>query len=400
LLRESTRDPSQRIVRTSDRGQRTVRRLVLAAARTAPDEAELQELLRGVDADELCAFAEHHRVVTLLHRRLSGVPGVPDEARDRLATGALAAQAKRLHAQRTLGVLRAWLDVPFLVMKGQVLAAHWYDDPAMREFNDVDVLVEPRNFERAIVELTAAGFRPLATNWHGFLDHEVGEIPLAFESSVVDLHWSVVAVGTSRRELRLPTKELLGRSESIELNGDQVRTFDSADTLLHLCVNTGLDGARRLRGLVDVDTVVRSGGVDLSVFLERADEAGAARLCSGVLQRARTMLHTPVPSAFLSQLSPTRSWLRVNDLADRRRMASRDPRGGIASGLLLASGRRSGAGTLKAYVRAVAREIATRCGMTGLSGAGGELDWRRVPADGDVDAHRRRYLAWVADAAG
>jgi Uncharacterised nucleotidyltransferase len=377
-----------------------VRKLVLAAVRAAPDEAELEELVRGVDADALCAFAEHHRVVALLHRRLRGVPGLPTAARDRLAAGSLAAQAKRLHAQRTLAVLSASLDVPFLVMKGQVLAAHWYDEPALREFNDVDLLVEPRNFGRALDELSAAGFRPLATNWHGFLEHQVAEIPLAFESSMVDLHWDVVALGSSRREIRLPAQELLRRGESIELNGGRVLTLDPADTLLHLCINQGLGGARRLRGLVDVDTVVRSGRVDLPVLAERAHEAGAARLCSAVLQRARTMLHTPVPSAFLAGLSPTRSWLRVNDVADRWRVATRDSHSGIASGQLLAAGRRSRVGTLKALVRSMSCDIATRLGRPGLAGADGELDWRRVPDDGDVNAHRRRYLAWVDETAG
>ena len=62
------------------------------------------------------------------------------------------------------------------------------------------------------------------------------------------------------------------------------------DTLVHLCVNTGLDGGRRLRGLIDVDTVLQSGRIDVAELTARSHHTGTGRLCAAVLQRASTVL--------------------------------------------------------------------------------------------------------------
>ena len=47
-------------------------------------------------------------------------------------------------------------------------------------------------------------------------------------------------------------------------------TLDAEDTLLHLCINGGLDGAAALIRIVDIDVVARSGRVDWTQFADRA----------------------------------------------------------------------------------------------------------------------------------
>ena len=182
----------------------------------------------------------------------------------------LRAQAKRLDAKRTLWVLQGALDVPFLVVKGPVLSSYWYADGQVREFSDLDVLVAPADFGRVVDVLFEEGAMPRATNWHGFRRLEVAEIPLALGATTIDLHWDLVALGEDRRDIRLPVHELFDDSVEVQVGERDVRTLCPVDTLLHLCVNAGLDGAHRLRSLIDVDTVVRSGRVDLDEFAARA----------------------------------------------------------------------------------------------------------------------------------
>ena len=286
--------------------------------------------------------------------------------------------------------------MPALVIKGHVLAADWYDNPMTRDFNDIDVLVDPADFGHAVKALESLGIEAATTNWHGFLEHEVAEVPMRLRGTIVDLHWHVVAIGLVRRHLRLPTAELIERSVSTSVDKVNLRTLNPVDTLLHLCVNSGLDGGRRLRGLLDIDAVVRSGRVDLTEFASRARHAGARRLCSAMLQRSSSLIDTPVSRDLLVELAPTRAWLIANRAIERTGVGSRRAGAGIAPGGLISSGRDSAAATGAAIARAVYQSVATRRGRPKPTEAEGALGWRRMPEDGDLSAHRHAYFEWVA----
>ncbi len=330
-----------------------------------------------------------------MNRRLNATGVVPERLAVRLEASSAANQAARLHAQRSIHALDDTLSVPFLVVKGIVLATQWYADPSEREFSDIDVLVHRARFGEAVDALCGAGFEPLATNWQGFLDHAVAEAPFQFEASVIDLHWNLIGLGAARRDLRLLTAAAFERATKVEIAGRTVLTLHPVDTAVHMCINVGLDGARLLRGLVDIDTIVRSGVVDMDEFVDRTQLAGAGRMTSAVLQRCQTLLGTPVSPDVLEQCSRSRGWLRANDFIDRARTGRR-PDAGIASGLLLSSGRASWSSTGRALGGALQEGLRTRLGAAGLTEAGGDLDWRRPPTEGTIETQRRRYLDYVA----
>jgi hypothetical protein len=315
---------------------------------------------------------------------------------ERLTAQRAAAQARQLHAYRTIAALRRAIDVPFLVVKGPALAACWYPDPSVRTYTDIDVLVARADFRRALDALVRAGFEELSSNWAGFLAHGVAEVPLARGPSSVDLHWDLIAMGVSRRDIQLDVSALFDRARTVTLGHKGAATLDPHDTLLHLCINAGLDGARRLLQLVDIDRVARSGLIEWDVFTHRARRTRAHALCAAVLQRTSAALRTPLPPTVLPGLAPYPAWLRINALVDLRRRSGRHMDSGIASGVLLASGRASPTATLASAARASGSALLVRAGRRGLTAPGGELDWLSGPAAGDAAASRHRYLQWVA----
>ena len=384
------------LMRTArESGERSARRLAIAACRPSTTAPELEELVRGVRVDALVSQADYHRVASTLHDRLDGVDGVAKRLSDELLALRLAAQVKRLDAQRALLLLQRVLDVPFLVVKGPVLSSHWYPRDRLRDFNDLDLLVAPADFGHVVEALCAEGAVPRASNWHGFRAHGVAEVPLRLGSTTIDLHWDLVALAEHRSDIRFPTHELFEHAVTVPVGELEVRTLDPVDTLLHLCVNTGLGDAHRLRNLVDVDVVVGSGRVDLGEFAVRSDRLGLGRLCSAVLQRTVSVLGTELPEGFLAELSPSRSWLLANAVIDRAGLWI-GGHASVASSRLIAAGRSSAPATAAAFGRATRRAVLERVGHPSLGQVGGDLDWQRLPADGDIDAHRRRYFNYVA----
>jgi hypothetical protein len=375
--------------------QRDASRLLLALIDSRTTADRVVELSDSADYPALLAVAQAHRVVGVIHRRLvdAGVD-LPQPWATRFQEYRSSAALAQLVSYRTIGAISDAVSCPLLVVKGPVLGAVWYRDPSMRRFSDVDVLVRRRDFGRVLDRLLDEGFGERSQNWRGFLDHEVAEVPLAHGEATVDLHWDLVAIGSIRREFAWDMESLFDRAETVQLGSERVATLDPADTLLHLCVNGGLDGARGLLRLADIDVVVRSGRVEWADFAERARGAAAGALCGAVLQRTSSVIGTPLPPGLLAELEPFPGWLRLNAFVDRHRR-SRRLANGVASGVLLASGRPTRRQTFERLTRMVLTFGKTRMGRPGLTDPGGELDWQRGTDRAESDVERRQYLRWV-----
>jgi hypothetical protein len=371
-----------------------VRELLLAAVSLERSDAHVATLVENVDPDTLIRLARRHRVASLLHDRLRGIGDhVSSPLTAQLRLEYLGARASQLHAYRTIAALREAFDIPFLILKGPALAVAWYEDPSLRMYVDVDVLVRRSDFRKALDALTNAGFTHLLPSWDGLFALGMAEVPLDHQACTVDLHWHLIARAQPRREIHLGERALFERARPIKLGSVEVNTLDCEDTLLHLCVNCGLDGARRLQQLVDVDRVTRSGRIDWSAFTDRGCEARAHALCAAVLQRCHDLLGTPLPPGLLERLAPFPGWLQANALINRRGRSDRRLTNGVTSGLLLASGRAKPITTTRSLMRAV-REASRDRVRRLVPRRGGGLSGK--PSDEDARS-RERYLAWVED---
>lgn len=111
---------------------------------------------------ELCALASRHQVAPLLHAVASGGRhATPKEVFEGLQESYRASVARR---QATLPVLDRIADhfqrrgVAWTVFKGTTQAAQFYPDPAWRSSADIDLLVPPVDFGRALDALVEMGF--------------------------------------------------------------------------------------------------------------------------------------------------------------------------------------------------------------------------------------------------
>jgi hypothetical protein len=122
--------------------------------------------------------------------------------------------------------------IPVMPFKGALLQ-HWlYDDPSERPLSDVDLLVHPEHFARAIERLEAEGYRRAAGSGVGAI---VMHTPFGL---ALDLHPRLF----DRARYRLPTGDLFARSsEDRVLYGVSVRLPSPLDVYAHLIGKFGSD---------------------------------------------------------------------------------------------------------------------------------------------------------------
>jgi hypothetical protein len=301
----------------SRRARRTVGEVLVRCVRGDDGDASsiaLDDLLRSpADLDGLAAAAAFHGIPGFVHRRLQHDPTVPCAVRDDLTATYHRARMTHLQALADLSRIADVLDslgLPWLTVKGPVLAELVYPRPDLRSYTDLDVVVPRDDLPRALAALETIGARTLDANWDLLARTHSAELHLAVGNTIVDLHWHIFNIGELRQEFPLEMGALFERSRRVQLPGCTAPTLDAADTALHLGVHGCLSGANRLVWLKDMEEATGGDEFPWTDLVERARASGAGGAVASMLLTARRVIGTPVPDDIVAQLAGADAWPR------------------------------------------------------------------------------------------
>src|SRR6202035_517955 len=117
-----------------------------------------------IDWRRVTFAAGSHGVLPLVYRQLKSADGVAPDALPPMRSEFYGNALNNLHLARELARLAGVLSrqsIEVIVFKGPVLALQAWGDVALRQFNDLDLLVHPAEAARAVEGLLAAGYGAL-----------------------------------------------------------------------------------------------------------------------------------------------------------------------------------------------------------------------------------------------
>lgn len=280
------------------------KRLLIACARTrmTPTAArQVREIAAGpIDWDFLLRTAAENSVLPLLALQLPATApeAFSAEQLERLRAGARAAGIRSLQLSaeliRVVEVLRAE-EILAMPYKGPVLAAQAYGDLALREFEDLDIVLPQRDIARANEVLRRLNYRP--------------RFPWIFDASALvpgeynyfDEARRVIVELHTERTLRhfpvAPDLDDMSRSAApVALGGHEVLTFCAEDTLVLLCVHGTKDFWERISWIADVaEFVQRETRLDWERVFRRAEQLKTQRMVLLGLALAWRVLDAALP---------------------------------------------------------------------------------------------------------
>ncbi len=245
------------------------KQLLVCCSRTrlgASAAAEIRRLLGlPLGWEFILSAATEHGVAPLLLRNLSsiGPNAVPVAQLASLKNQVRAASVRALvltaELIRILDALSA-AAIQAIPYKGPVLASQAYGDVALRQFEDLDLILRQRDIAPADRILTGLGysrdFPPIFAPGErsslipGEYNYRDGERRL-----IVELHTE----RTFRHFPAAPDLDALApRLASVCLSGHDVRTFSPEDTLVFLCVHGSKDFWQRLVWVADLAELLGS----------------------------------------------------------------------------------------------------------------------------------------------
>lgn len=277
--------------------------LLLCCARPDLDRETLHRARRLVEAPvdwgTLIAAAVSQDVLPLVYHNLTTACGavIPEGIRvslDRYVARSAARYARC--AEALVGVLHRLEaeGISALPFKGCVLAAEAYQEPAHREFQDLDFLIHRRDAARAKEALTAAGYRlETIVKLNGAPAHDY-EYRFVHDRDAlaVELCWRI----TLRHSLASLDLDRLRARGTVTVCGTAVPTLAPEEQLLVVCVHGSKHAWLILRWLCDVAALLhRFPALDWERLREQARATGCWRAVALGLHLAREWLGAPLP---------------------------------------------------------------------------------------------------------
>ena len=263
-------------------------------------------LLRGkVEWESLILAAERHGLRPLLCRHLDSIAPemVPREVLAGLRSFFMtnAARNFRLTAE-LLKILSLFENhgIPAIPFKGPVSAISIYGNLALREIEDLDILVREENMHEAEEVLSFEGYTPefrvtrSQMPWVFRTDCENAYI--GKDGVRVELHWRITS---SRFPAAIGVEGLWLRHQFVQLGDTRVRHLSPEDMLLVLCAHASTHLWAKLEMVCAVAEAVRR-SIDWDEVARRAEEALSRRIVFLGLLLAREILRSELPEKILA----------------------------------------------------------------------------------------------------
>ncbi len=283
-------------------------RLLLACARVRLDSTtrcRITNLVQAgeIDWERLSAIAGTHGVRPLVCRSLRlavlrRMPASVVRALDRefhvSAARNLSMCGELLHTMDLL-TRHGIRAIPF---KGPVLAASLYDSPCLREFADLDVLIDASDARRAVEILSRCGYTHSkgATLWAS--NSHIG-LAGPRERWSIELQWDLAArweLARFRRAPALDFEHFWSRRETINLCGRQMPALGPEDLMLLLSTHGARHCWSRLVWVCDIAELVRTRpNLDWDWLLRTAAQIRCRRRLHVALYLASTLLDANLP---------------------------------------------------------------------------------------------------------
>jgi len=317
--------------------------LLLTSLRPAFDEAaaaRVRALIQsGLDWNFLNQLATRHRLSPLVYRRVDAAAAT-DVPR---AVFIEMWRQYEQNARRNRTMLEEMRDavdrlstagIRVVAYKGPLLALQLYDDVTLREFEDLDLLIDVnqvsaakdlllRNGYVAHDDLTPAAedaLRNSAVHYHlGFVQPDSG--------TKLELHWKS---DPEFQVERTNDPSWWASLDRIGLDGQEVLSFSASELLMVLCLHGAKHQGHRLGWIAEIAALIRKSAIDWPWMMRFAHERQCMRRVLAALKLSEQLLNAELPKEITDQISNDGEVERLcDDIASRMFSHSDDERQGL-----------------------------------------------------------------------
>lgn len=232
-----------------------------------PIASALPQAPSPLDWQHVLHLAKRHRLTAILHGYLISHPELqPPELSTKALNNYYLVQTRQhlLKAGELRQIITATQSngITIIPYKGPVFGETAYGNLALREFSDLDILVQPKDLPAVVDILSKRGYHvnnELPSDWQQVVNSpNTKDITLSGtdRSIYLELHWQLAR---TYQGFDLPIRQLFDRAISREWMGINLPLLSPEDTLLVHSFNAAKDRWNRISLMVDIAMLLTSG---------------------------------------------------------------------------------------------------------------------------------------------
>jgi len=279
--------------------------LLLACMRVQAGNLPLSavpEYLSHVDTNLLLQLAMRNRLIPILFHVFEQMDGqVPEQMFSHVREAYLQSAARSVSWLAELERIHHLLDVeniPVIAMRGPILSWRLYGNPDMRQFSDLDLLIQPEQIQRATVLLEHEGYEAQfclnETQQRAYIHFREERFFIrSAQRLCVDLHWRLLPryFACYRNE-----SDLWTRVERLDIKGYEYPVLNESDLILFLCAHGAKHGWDQLGLILDLGRALRGKSDEqLKVWHAAARNEGKGRIVELGYALVRDIMGLPIP---------------------------------------------------------------------------------------------------------
>jgi hypothetical protein len=294
------------------------KQLLVCCARTRVSPAiagRIHEIAaESLDWEYVLYEAEENSLTPLLSRHLAEFaaevtpPAVSDQLKKTCRANTVRCLSLTADLLRILELFRE-KGIESASYKGPVLAAQAYGDVALREFEDVDIVLRQRDLPAAHQVILGLGYRP---KFEWILSPGASSSLVPGEYNYRDIERrAMVEIHTERTLRHYPIApdidEFFRNTAQVQVAGRAVPTFAPEYLLPMLCIHGSKDFWERFSWIADVSELIQAcSSFDWDKTRRIAESLGAGRILNLGLALAKSLLDAPLPAAIASTVGADR----------------------------------------------------------------------------------------------
>lgn len=152
-------------------------------------------------------------------------------------------------------------NIPVLPFKGTTLALRAYKNLAHRQYVDLDILVQPKDFDNAVEILLQNDYKPISSTNRlkrsllFFTNKKDIGLISADKKVRVELHWKLSG---SHFSMPLEIDRLWNRLEKLNLGGFEVNALPFNDLFIYLCLHGSRHAWEKFSWICDLNELIRA----------------------------------------------------------------------------------------------------------------------------------------------
>jgi len=268
--------------------------------------AFIQKSLSSIDIQKLIPLAIRHGILPLIYKTLKPLNDEHLTHNDEILSNLKAhyigiSQRNMLMSAELICIMKLLEEnnIEALAFKGPTLAQMAYGDITLRQYSDLDILVQRKDFRMIAAKILTKGYEPL------YPIDAFTEDMVMFEMNndcpfydvkrglAVEVHWDFF------RKLALPTKKFKPWEETktVTINGYKIQTLCNETHLLYHSLHGSKHVWERLEWIVDIDRFIRAmPDLDWDKILKMAKGMGAQKMFLLGIALSQRYFQTPLPA--------------------------------------------------------------------------------------------------------